>query len=111
MADPNNPFQKRYEETMAKYHVYFEHVRTAFKGHCREIRNDTLAKLKETAEDDKEVRKKILIDQKKQLDETLAELKQLLNFQSSKMRKTLEEIRRQQDEQKFDLDDELARIE
>lgn len=111
MADPKDPFQQRYEETMAKYHAYFEQVRAAFKQHCQDIKEDTLGKLKTTSDDDKEARKKILMDQKRQLDETLAELKQLLNFQSAKMRKALEEIRRQQDEQQFNLDEELASLE
>ncbi len=107
---PGNPFQQRYEATMAKYHAYFEHVRDAFKAHCEDIKQKTLKKLEDISEDDTDARKKILLEQKKELDETLAELKQLLNYQSSKMRKALEEIRREQESQEFDLENELASL-
>lgn len=100
-------FQQKYEETMAKYHDYFEHVRDAFKARCEEIKVATLKELDTLAEDDKEGRKEVLMKQKEELDKTLSELKELLNYQSSQMRKALEDIRRQQDEESFNLDEEL----
>jgi len=106
----NDEFQLRYEETMTKYHDFFEHVRVAFKGHCEDIKKKTLKKLEGVPEEDKEGRERILLDQKGELDGTLSELKQLLNFQSSKMRQALEEIRKEQETQSFDLEQELASL-
>lgn len=95
---------------MAKYHEYFEHVRTAFKTHCQEIKQKTMERLNDVPEDDEEARQQILMEQKEELDQTLAELKQLLNFQSTKMRQTLEDIRREQEAQNFSLEEELANL-
>lgn len=103
-------FQQRYEAIMAKYHDYFEHVRTAFKAHCEEIKQKTLKKLKKVPESDKEARQEILQEQKAELDQTLSELKQLLNYQSSKMRQALEQIRQEQEAQSFSLEAELANV-
>ena len=106
----DNDFQQRYEAIMAKYHDYFEHVRTAFKSHCEEIKQKTMQRLKEVPEGDEEVKQQILMEQKEELDQTLSELKQLLNYQSAQMRKTLEDIRREQEAQNFSLEEELANL-
>lgn len=106
----NDPFQQLYDQTMAKYHDYFEHVRDAFKAHCEQIKQRTMTDLAALPEEDKEGRKAVLMKQKEDLDKTLSELKQLLNYQSSQMRKALEDIRRQQEQESFNLETELAAV-
>lgn len=85
-------------------------VYTAFQSHCEEIHQETVKQINETAEDDFEGRKKILLDQKQKLDQTLAELKQVLNDITRQAREKLEELEKTQTEKSFNLDNELANI-
>lgn len=102
--------QALYFNTTREYRAFFQKVREAFNGHCDELKEQAEAKLDALKPDDKEGRKEVLLWQKEQLDQALAELKQLIANESSKMRKTLEEIRRKQEEQTFDLENELSQI-
>ncbi len=102
--------QQLYSQTTKEYRAFFEKVRAAFNQHCDEIKDRTEEKLAILKEDDKEGRKAVLLEQKKELDESLSELKQLLANESSRMRKTLEDIRRQQESQSFDLDTALQEV-
>jgi len=102
--------QEMYRNIAREYRTFFKKVRVAFNAHCEEIKKvaqDGLAKLDP---EDEEGRKKVLIEQKKQLDKALAELKQLLNFESSRMRKKLEAIKRKQEMESFSLEEELAEM-
>jgi len=85
-------------------------VYEAFQKHCEEIHQDTVKKINETAEDDFETRKKILLQQKEKLDQTLAELKQVLNDITRQAREKLEEMEKKEAEKEFNLDKELANI-
>lgn len=87
-----------------------DQVYEAFQTHCEEIHAETVKRINETAEDDFEKRKQILLEQKEQLDKTLAELKQVLNDITRQAREKLEEMEKKETEKEFNLDKELANI-
>ncbi|MBU0577679.1 hypothetical protein KJ742_06695 [Patescibacteria group bacterium] len=89
---------------------YIEQVYAAFNKHCEEVHAETVKKLRATAPDDKEARKKILEDQKKELNETLAELKAVLHAKTKETRERMEKIEKQRMEKEFDLEEQLASI-
>jgi molybdopterin converting factor small subunit len=93
------------------YKAFLAKVREAFNTHCDEIKEETTQKLRAVPEDDVEGRKKILQEQKAQLDRTLAELRQLLAQKGAEVRTQLEEIANLRDQESFDLDEELAEVE
>ncbi|MDH5597446.1 MAG: hypothetical protein OEY44_05030 [Candidatus Peregrinibacteria bacterium] len=93
-----------------RYRAFLAQVREAFNKHCDEIKDRAQAKFDAIPEENEEGRKKVLSEQKAELDQTLAELKQLLNNKGAEVRRELEEIARLKDEQSFDLDEQLEEI-
>jgi len=89
---------------------YIDQVYEAFTKHCEQIHEETVKKIKETTDADVEARKRILEDQKNNLDKTLAELKQVLNEITRKAREKLEMIESENMAESFNLDKELANV-
>jgi hypothetical protein len=94
----------------AKVNDLIDQVYNAFTKHCEEIHDETVAKLKQTTDQEVEARKTILKDQKDKLDQTLAELKKILNDITRKARQKLEDLEKTESEQSFNLDSELANL-
>ena len=65
------------EEKQQSLSEYIDVVYQAFNKHCEQVHEETVKKLRETAEDDGEARKQILAEQKAELDKSLAELKEV----------------------------------
>ncbi len=86
MADENTFDEPKEESTQN----YIDRIYEAFNRHCEEIHDKTINKIEATAEDDVEARKKILEDQKAELDKTLAELKQVLSAKTKETRERME---------------------
>lgn len=95
----------------SKYRSFLAEVREAFNKHCDEIKEDALKKFNAIPEEDEEGRRKVLDDQKAELDKTLSELKHLLTQKGAEVRKQLEEIAQIRDQQSFDLDAALGEVE
>lgn len=89
---------------------FVDKVYEAFNKHCEEVHEETIKKLRETAEDDADGRKKILEEQKAELDKTVAELKQVLNEKARDARGKMEELEQKKLEKEFDLDKQLQTI-
>ncbi|MBU0727321.1 hypothetical protein KKA95_01405 [Patescibacteria group bacterium] len=90
--------------------IYIDQVYEAFNKHCEQVHAETVKKLRATAEGDKEARKKILEEQKAELDKTLAELKQVLGKKTREARQRMEKLEQRKMEESFDLDKQLANI-
>lgn len=108
--DLRESLQEMYRNIAREYRAFFKKVRVAFNAHCEAIKKEAKEGLATLDPDDEEGRKKVLLNQKKQLDTALAELKQLLNFESTRMRKKLEAIKRKQEMESFSLEAELAEV-
>ncbi|MBN2087463.1 hypothetical protein JW758_03880 [Candidatus Peregrinibacteria bacterium] len=89
---------------------YIDRVYEAFNKHCELIHEETIRKIDATEEGDVEGRKKILEDQKIELDKTLAELKTVLNAKTRETRKKMEESEKALSEKEFNLEEELASV-
>ena len=94
-----------------KYRAFLAQVREAFNKHCDDIKEDATKKFNAVPEEDQDGRKKILTEQKAELDKTLAELKDLLSKKGAEVRTQLEEIANLRDQQSFNLDSELEGVE
>jgi hypothetical protein len=102
---------KKEEEITSKYQAFLDTVREAFNKHCDEIKDATQKKIDALPEDDEESRERILEEEKAQLDQTLSELRQILARKEAEIRAELEEIARQQEEEEFVFEEELADVE
>ncbi len=89
---------------------YIDRVYEAFNKHCEIIHTETIKKIEATAENDVEGRKKILENQKTQLDKTLAELKQVLTAKTKETREKMEKAEIARNEKEFNLEAELANV-
>jgi hypothetical protein len=89
---------------------YIDKIYEAFTQHCEEIHQKTVEKIKQTADSDVQARKRLLDEQKVQLDKALAELKQVLNDITRKAREKMEMIENEQTSESFNLDKELANV-
>ncbi len=106
MADENT-FDESQNESAESY---IDRVYEAFNKHCEIIHDETIKKIEATEEDDVEARKKILEDQKTQLDKTLAELKQVLTAKTKETREKMEKAEIARNAKEFDLEAELANV-
>lgn len=95
----------------SSHREFLAKVRNAFNVHCDEIKAQAISKFNAIPTADQPGRKKVLTEQKADLDKTLTELKQLLTKQGNEVRGHLEEIANLRDQQSFDLDTELAVVE
>ncbi|MDH5597259.1 MAG: hypothetical protein OEY44_04085 [Candidatus Peregrinibacteria bacterium] len=93
-----------------RYRAFLAQVREAFNKHCDEIKDRAQVKFDAIPEENEEGRKKVLSEQKAELDKTLTELKQLLNSKGAEVRRELEEIAKLKDEQSFDLEEQLEEV-
>ena len=91
----------------SSYQDFLAKVREAFNTHCEEIKNDATKKFEAIPEEDEDGRRKVLEEQKAELDKALAELKQLLAKRGSEVRQKLEEIANLKDQGDFNLDSAL----
>ena len=98
------------EKTGESAEDYIDRVYEAFNKHCEIIHDETIRKIEATEDDDVEARKKILEDQKSQLNRTLAELKQVLTAKTKETRERMEKAEKTQNEKEFNLDKELANV-
>ena len=96
------------EEITTRYRAFLLEVQEAFDRHCDEIKAEATKQIAAIPESDQEARKRVLDDQKAQLDQTLMELKQLLSQKAAEVRVQLEEIANLRDQQEFNVDEALA---
>lgn len=93
------------------YKAFLRKVKEAFNHHCDEIKEHATDKFNTIPEEDQEGRKKVLAEQKAELDKSLTELKSLLSKRGAEVRDQLEEIANLRDQGDFDLDAQLSQIE
>jgi len=95
----------------SSYRSFLAKVKESFNAHCDEIKEYATAKFNVIPESDQEGRKKVLAEQKAELDKTLSELKELLAKKGAEVRSQLEKIANLRDQQGFDLEAELKEVE
>ena len=109
-TDNPEELDRIYNATVDHHRAYLNKLHQAFNKRCEKIRQDAHQKIDQTDENDKEVRKKILEEEKRQLDQTLAELKYAVSKSSREAREKLEEIENKRDQSAVDLEKELATL-
>ena len=83
----------------------------AFNNHCDEIKERAKQKFEALPESDQDGRRKILEEEKSELDKTLSELRQLFASKGSQVRRQLEEIAQLKEQESFgELDDQLSML-
>lgn len=98
-----------YDETIDQHKTYLKKLHDAFDRRCEQIRLDSHKKLNATPESDPDKRKKVIYEEKVELDKVLSELKQAITKSSGDARKKLEEIEAKM-EGGISLEKELANV-
>jgi len=112
MTNKEPTLEQQYEQTITAHRDYLLHLQNAFNTHCDDIAKKTAAQLKNVPENDKETRKKIYDDQKRELDKGLAELKKEISDSSTKLRKKLEDINLHRENREIkELEDMIQHLE
>ncbi len=113
MADENQiSLEQQYEKVISEQRDYLSRLQTAFNAHCDEIAKKAEAKLNNVPENDKETRKKIYVEQKRELDEGLKRLKSEIEKSSTETRKKLESINSKREAREIkELEDMIQHLE
>lgn len=112
MAEDQLSLEQQYEKVISEQRDYLSRLQTAFNAHCDEIAQKTAEKLKDIPENDKETRKKIYQEQKRELDEGLKKLKTEIEKSSSETRKKLEDINSKREAREIkELEDMIQHLE
>ncbi len=93
--------EHEYKRIISSQKDYLSKLQNAFNNHCDEIARKTAKKIANVPKNDKETRKKIFIEQKRELDEGLKKLKNEIKKSSSETQKKLEEINSRREEKKI----------
>jgi hypothetical protein len=104
--DPKAPIPL-YDSTIDKYEDWLDRLETAFNNRCEEIRIATHQKLDALPKNDLIGRKKVLEEEKIELDQAVRELKEAVGKGGRDTRKTLEKIQAQMDDVASDVENEL----
>lgn len=109
---PDDPLElnRLYDETVETHKGYLEKIHNAFNARCEKIRVAAHAKLDALPETDQEGRKKVLAEEKTELDKVLSELKRAIRKSSQDARAKLEEIETRMEGGGVNLERELAKI-
>ena len=110
LPDDPQELNQLYDETVEAHRAYLEKVHNAFDRRCEEIRQRAHEKLKPLAESDEEGKKRVVQEEKMELDQVLSELKMAIHQSSQDARLKLEEIQSKMESSAADLDRELTSV-